>query len=431
MKDSVILSDDEIRKRYVPRIVDKEVKDVLELFGAVHISGCKWCGKSWTGIAHSRSSIFIGNPKNRILADTDPEIALRGEEPRLIDEWQDVPALWDTARYNIDFSGRKGMYIFTGSVTPPSESIKHSGVGRFASVKMRPMSLFESGDSDGSVSLSKLFLGDKPASSMSEAGYEKIVNLICRGGWPAGLDLDEDKAILVSKRYVDMIVDFDFSGTDGVRRNPATVRRILRSLARNNATEARISVLASDVKDADLPVSPLTASGYLDALKSLFVIEEQEAWLPEIRSKARMRKSPKRHFVDPSLAVAALGIGPKALLKDVETVGLMFESLCYRDLCIYSRPFGGNVYHYRDGSGLEADAIIEADDGRWAAVEIKVGHSRVDEAAANLIRLKDKMTREGDVPEPVFLMVICATAMSSYVRKEDGVYVVPIDRLGP
>lgn len=185
------------------------------------------------------------------------------------------------------------------------------------------------------------------------------------------------------------------------------------------------------MKDVDLSASPLTASGYLDALKRMFIIEEQEPWLPGIRSKIRMRKSPKRHFVDPSLAVAALGIGPKALLKDIETAGLMFESLCYRDLCIYSAPFRGNVYHYRDDSGLEADAVIEADDGRWAAAEIKMGHSKVDEAAANLIRLKDKVTKEGDVPEPAFLMVICATAVSSYVRREDGVCVVPIDCLGP
>jgi len=430
MKDSENLTDDDIRKLYIPRVVDSEIKDMLELFGGVQISGCKWCGKSWTGVKHSRSSIFIGRPMNRELAETDPEIALAGEEPRLIDEWQDVPALWDTARYNIDFSKKRGRYIFTGSVTPPKKSIKHSGAGRFAPVKMRPLSLFESGDSNGAVSLSKLFQGERPASSVSRMNYEKIVKLICKGGWPAGLGLDDDKAINIPRRYLEMIVNFDYSKLDGVKRNPVTMRRVLRSLARNNATEARISVLANDVQDIDLPMSAATAGSYLDALKKIFIIEEQEPWLPEIRSKTRLRKSPKRHFADPSIAVAALRMGADAIIKDVKTAGFLFETLCHRDLCVYSAPFMGNVCHYRDESGLEADAVIEADDGKWAAVEIKLGYSKTDEAASNLIRLKNKITADG-APEPVFLMVLCATAMSSYVRKEDGVYVVPIDCLGP
>jgi len=431
MEDPVTLSDDEIRKLYLPRVVDSEIKVMLEAFGAVQISGCKWCGKSWTGVAHSRSSIFIGEKKNRGLAETDTEIALRGEEPRLVDEWQDVPALWDTARHNIDFSNRKGMYIFTGSVAPPLKKTSHSGVGRFAPVKMRTMSLFESGDSNGAVSLYGLFRGEKLVASRSEAGYEKIINLICRGGWPAGLKLDPDKAILIPKTYVEMIINYDFSQIDGVKRNPATVRRVLRSLARNNATEARVSVLANDVQEAEAPMSPITANRYLDVLKNIFVIEEQDSWLPEMRSKTRMRRAPKRHFTDPSLAVAALRMGPQAVLNDPDTAGFFFESLCYRDLCIYSAPFMGNIYHYRDENGLEVDAILEADDGKWAAIEIKLGLSKVEEAAANLNSLRDKITAGGEVTEPVFMMVICGTAMSSYVRKEDGIYVVPIDCLGP
>jgi len=431
MEDSVTLKDNEIRKLYLPRVVDSEIKEKLEVFGAVQISGCKWCGKSWTGVAHSRSSIFIGEKKNRGLAETDPEIALRGEEPRLVDEWQDVPALWDTARHNIDFSNRRGMYIFTGSVTPPLKQTSHSGVGRFAPVKMRTMSLFESGDSNGAVSLSGLFHGEKLVASRSKAGYEKIINLICRGGWPAGLKLGVDKAILIPKTYVDMIINYDFSQIDGVKRNPATVRRVLRSLARNNATEARVSILANDVQEAEAPLSPITANQYLDVLKKIFIIEEQDSWLPEIRSKTRMRRAPKRHFSDPSLAVAALRIGPQALLSDTETAGFLFESLCFRDLCIYSAPFMGNVYYYRDSSNLEVDAIIEAEDGKWAAIEIKLGYSKVEEGAADLIRMRDKITADGDMPEPVFMMVLCGTAMSSYVRKEDGIFVVPIDCLGP
>ena len=425
-----------IRSLYRPRVADPEIKKMLEVFGAVHISGCKWCGKTWTGIAHSNSSILIGKRKIRELAEADPEVALEGEEPRLVDEWQDVPELWDTARYNIDFSSRKGMYIFTGSVSPPKESTKHSGTGRFAPLKMRPMSLFESGDSNGSVSLAKLFRGEKLTSSVSKIGYKETVNLICRGGWPAGIELDTDKAMLIPRGYVDMIINYDFSKIDGVKRNPSTVRRILRSLARNNATEARISVLANDIKDADKAMSVITAEAYLNALKGIFVIEEQDGWVPEIRSKIRMRTSPKRHFVDPSLAAAALGISSDALLMDAETAGFMYESLCYRDLCTYAAPFSGKVYHYRDDNGLEVDAIIETADGRWAGVEMKMGYSKVEEGAKNLISLRDKIRRENEegkkkVPDPEFLMVLCATVTSSHVRKQDGVLVVPTDCLGP
>ena len=256
------------------------------------------------------------------------------------------------------------------------------------------------------------------------------MRLICKGGWPAGLELEDKEAALLSAAYMDKIINFDFSQIDGVKRNPATMRRILRSLARNNATESRISVLANDVQEADQPLSQATAGGYLDVLKKMFIIEEQEPWLPDIRSKARQRRSPKRHFVDPSLAAAVLRLGYDAVFQDVETAGFLFESLCYRDLCVYSAPFRGNVYHYRDSNGLEADAVIEADDGKWAAIEMKLGYTKADAAAANLIRLKEKMVA-GGAPEPVFLMVICATAMISHVRKEDGVYVVPIGCLGP
>ena len=440
MSDLKKSEEEMVRKQYRHRIADREIEDMLGIFGAVHISGCKWCGKTWTGITHSNSAILIGDPENYELAETDPKIAMRGEEPRLVDEWQDVPKLWDTARHNIDISGRKGMYIFTGSVTPPLKSEKrsskrHSGTGRFAPIKMRPMSLFESGDSNGSVSLSKLFSGEKLPSSVSKIGYEETVNLICKGGWPTNLGIDNKKAMLIPSKYVDMITNYDFSKTDGIEKSPVLVRRILRSLARNNATEARISVLANDVVDADTPMSVITAGNYLDALKKLYVIEEQDAWIPEIRSKTRMRTSPKRHFVDPSLAVAALRIAPEALLRDVETAGFMYESLCHRDLCTYSSPFSGNIYHYRDSNGLEVDAIIEASNGKWAGVEIKMGYSKIEEGAANLISLRNKIVKEREderfIPEPEFLMVICATAASSYVREKDGVYVVPTDCLGP
>jgi len=430
MESLATLNDDKIRQLYLPRIIDSEIKEMLEVFGAVQISGCKWCGKTWTGVAHSRSSIHIGDPKSFALAESNPKIALDGEEPRLIDEWQDVPALWDLARHNIDFSKKRGRYIFTGSVAPPQKSIRHSGAGRFAPIKMRSMTLFESRDSNGSTSLRKLFKGEIPTSALSKIGYEETIDLICKGGWPARLEIDDKKALLMPKKYLEKIINYDFSKIDGIKRNPSIMKRVLRSLARNNATEARIATLANDVHDADRPLSTNAATDYLDALKKIFVIEEQEAWLPDIRSKTRMRTSPKRHFTDPSIAVAALKIGPEALLRDVETAGFMFESLCYRDLCVYSAPFNGSVYHYRDGDNLEVDMIIEAEDGKWAAIETKLGFIKVNEGAANLLRLRDKIVAGGGT-EPVFMMVICATAMSSYVRKEDGIFVVPPDLLGP
>lgn len=422
------IPDEEIRKQYRPRIIDSQLSQLLRVMGGVRINGCKWCGKSWTGVKHSRSSAYIGIESVRKVAEMDPELVLQGEEPRLIDEWQDVPNLWDVARMRMDFTTRKGMYIFTGSSLPRKKRTSHSGTGRFATLTMRPMSLFESGDSSGSVSLLGLFEMGATVPSMSEMNYEAAVKLICRGGWPGVMNMDYDDALLTPQLYMESLINSDISRIDDVERNPDIMRNLLRSLARNNATTAKISVLAADMAKEDRAVSEQTVSDYLDVLKRLFVIEEQSAWTPSLRSRKRMRTSPKRHFTDPSLAVACLGAGPAMILNDPNTAGFLFESLCYRDLSVYSSVFGGHVFHYRDNSDLEVDSIVEHRDGRWGAIEVKMGYNETDKAAANLLRLKKKLADEAQAPS--FLMVLCATGGAAYMRK-DGVAVVPIDCLGP
>lgn len=418
----------DIRKLYRPRIIDPMISDLLRIMGGVQINGCKWCGKTWTGVYHSNSSAFIGTESNRKLAEMDPELILKGETPRLIDEWQDVPDLKDVARMNIDLSNKKGMYIFTGSSVPRQTSASHSGTGRFANITMRPMSLFESGDSNGSVSLSGLFNGNTAVSSLSKMDYATAVHLICKGGWPGGLGMSGRDALKIPRLYCGSLIHSDFSQIDGIKRNPDTMKRLLASLARNNATAAGTSVLAADMAKGDAPVSEQTVRSYTDILKRVFVIEEQNAWLPSLRSKKRMRTSPKVHFTDPSLAAACMEAGTDALLNDPNTAGFLFESLCYRDLSVYSSAFGGRVSYYLDNSGLEVDSVVEYGDGRWGAVEVKMGYKETDRAAANLLRLKNKLT--GEAPEPSFMMVLCATGGAAY-KRDDGVLVVPADCLGP
>jgi hypothetical protein len=422
------IPDEEIRKQYRPRVIDGRISDLLRITGGIQINGCKWCGKSWTGVYHSKSSAFVGIESVRKVAEMDPELVLRGEEPRLIDEWQDVPNLRDVARMNIDFSNRKGMYIFTGSSMPKRGSTSHTGTGRFAPLIMRPMSLFESGDSDGSVSLSRLFDGDAAVSSMSKMNYETAVKLICRGGWPASIGMSYDDALQIPKLYFESMIDPGITDDDDIKWDPNIMRGILGSLARNNATSAKISVLTADMAKGDTPVSEQTVGKYLGILRRIFVIDEQSAWSPSLRSRKRMRTSPKRHFTDPSLAAACMEAGPEMIMKDPNTAGFLFESLCHRDLSIYSSAFGGRVRHYLDNSDLEVDSIVEYGDGRWGAVEIKMGYNEADKAAANMLRLKKKLA--GETQAPSFMMVLCATGGAAYMRK-DGVAVVPVDCLGP
>ena len=428
MAETNEIPDEEIRRQYRPRVVDSRISQLLRISGGIKITGCKWCGKSWTGVVHSKSSVFIGTESARKVAEMDPELVLKGEEPRLVDEWQDVPNLWDVARMNMDFNARKGMYIFTGSSVPRRKSTSHTGTGRFAAMMMRPMSLFESGDSDGSVSLSGLFNGTAVVSSLSKMNYEAAIKLICRGGWPASLNMDYNDALVIPQLYSESLVESDLSRLDDIKRDPGIMRGLLHSLARNNATSAKVPVLVADIANGDRVVSEQTVRDYMDALKRVFVIEEQFPWVPSLRSRKRMRTSPKRHFADPSLAVACMGAGPAMIQNDPNTAGFLFESLCYRDLSVYSSAFGGRVKHYLDDSGLEVDLIVEYGDGRWGAVEVKMGYNEADKAAANLLRLKNKLS--GETVEPSFMMVLCATGGAAYMRK-DGVAVVPADCLGP
>lgn len=425
------MREDEIYERvaneYRPRVIDNRVSSLLTSFGGLLIAGPKWCGKSWTGARYSRSIFFVGDEDSAALASIDPSLALEGEQPRLIDEWQDVPKLWDIARRNIDFSGKRGVYIFTGSTIPREKTTHHSGTGRFAKIRMHTLSLFESGDSDGSVSLSKLFAGDKMKNRKSNIDYRRTVGLICKGGWPTALDMDGQAALEIPRRYIESVVDSDLQRLDDKARDRDLLRLALRSLARNSATPAKLSVISKDISTNGGTISDGTIYEYISAFKRIYLIEEQEAWAMSLRSRARIRTSPKRHFTDPSLAAALLNATPDILVKDVRTVGFLFESLCYRDLSVYAAASGGKVYHYHDSSDLEVDNIIELCNGKWGAVEVKLGTSEFDDAAENLLSLKEKV---GPDKEPAFLMILCASGGLAYTR-EDGVLVVPVDLLGP
>ncbi|MDR3283320.1 MAG: DUF4143 domain-containing protein [Candidatus Methanoplasma sp.] len=414
--------------RYRPRVVDSLIDEDLSIFGGVLITGPKWCGKTWTGINHSESVISMDDRDSLEVARLSPSTALSGGFPRLIDEWQRVPELWDAARHKIDCANERGLYIFTGSAVPPENSTFHTGTGRFARVKMRPMSLFESGDSTGSVSLSKMFKTGTVDSAPSSIDYEKAVWLICRGGWPASLWADGEKALRIPRAYVESLASSDTNRADMRRRDPFVNERLLRSLARNSASPVKASVISTDVSGSEHNVSEASVRNYVDSLRTIFAVEEQGAWMPSLRSRARVRTSPKIHFADPSLAVAAMKTGPDGLKMDAKTAGILFESLCYRDLSVCASPLNGNVYHYRDSNDLEVDAIVELADGRWGAVEVKLGHSQYNEAASNLLRLAENVG-EG-ASKPSFLMILTATGGFAYARS-DGICVVPIDCLGP
>jgi predicted AAA+ superfamily ATPase len=416
------------KKDYRPRIVDKLLSENLKAFGGVLITGPKMCGKTWTGLNQAASSIFLDDEDNIQRALLTPELVLEGENPRLIDEWQLTPKLWDKARRSIDKKHKSGLYIFTGSAVPASETM-HTGTGRFTHMKMRPMSLFESGDSTGAISLSTLFDGKPIEPIDSDIDFTKIIHLICRGGWPATLWVDESSALKIPQGYLEMIIESDISRIDGINRNSAKVRLLIRSLARNTATMAGSSTLLGDIceNESQETISMESIDNYLNALRQIFIIEDQQAWLPSMRSRTRIRTSPKRHFIDPSLSAAAMGASPELLIKDPKTTGFLFESLCYRDLSVYAGAIDGKVYHYHDEKDLEADSIIQLDDGRWAAVESKLGSFEFDDAAGHLLRLKEKM--KANAGEPSFLMIMTATGGVAFTRK-DGVHVVPVDRLG-
>ncbi|MDD3930908.1 MAG: DUF4143 domain-containing protein [Eubacteriales bacterium] len=420
---------------YCSRLVDEQIKRYLNIFGAICIEGPKWCGKTWTALTHSNSASFLASPENnfqnRTMAQLDPNLVLNGEPPRLLDEWQEVPALWDAVRHSVDETGDRGRYILTGSATPQLKGIIHSGTGRITKIRMRTMSLFESGDSTGKVSLRNLFSRSLKNQKTTEISLETLIKLTIRGGWPGSIGLSIDDACELPKSYIRSIVDDDIRRIDGVNRNSRKFEMLLHSLARYESTLASNNTLMKDMlEETNETINPNTFADYLDVLRRLFIIEEQPAFSPNLRSSIRIGKSSKRQFTDPSLAAAILGASSNRLLSDLHTFGLLFESLCIRDLRIYSDAIGANLYHYRDETGREIDAVIELPDGKWGAFEIKLGANQIDIAAENLLKIRKFMESDKKAVAPEILCIICGITGYAYTR-DDGVMVVPITELRP
>ena len=418
-------------KQYRKRVADEILSRKLEGKGAVVIEGPKWCGKTTTAEQSAASIIYMDDPEqlsqNLDMAEMNPKRLLTGRAPRLIDEWQIAPKLWDAIRFEVDHRGEMGQFILTGSAVPPdTEKITHSGTGRFAWMMMRPMSLFESGDASGEVSLRELFFQPKQIEGEASIDLNRLAFLTCRGGWPQSVDMRDEIALDQGGYYYDAIVRSDIHRADGITKNQERVRRIMRSLARNQGTQISFSAIAQDVAANDTStVSQDTVSTYVNALKRIFVEEDMPAWNPNLRSKTAIRTSDTRYYIDPSIAVAALGLGPNDLIDDLNTFGLVFETLCVRDLRVFSEEMNGNVYHYRDKSGLECDAVIHLRSGAYGLIEIKLGGERAIEQAASSLK---KLSAEIDtkkMKEPAFMMVLTGVGKYAY-RRKDGVYVVPI-----
>ena len=410
---------------YMPRIVDSSVKSALSLPVAVVLEGAKGVGKTETASHQSKSRVLLDvDLEARTAASIDPSLILAGDKPRLIDEWQEVPQLWNYVRRAID--EKVGPFILTGSAVPSDDASRHTGAGRFSWIRMRPMSLFELGHSDGSISLAKLLDGDETSADAGSLSIKELTEIVCIGGWPALTNRDYDEASVFLEGYLDSIARTDIRLVDGVARDPQKVWRVLRSLSRNISTEASVATIARDVDGSEEPVDVGTANSYLGALERLMVIEDQLAWAPRIRSRARLRSTPKRHFCDPSLAAAALQLTPSRILRDLNFLGFLFESLVVRDLRIYAQHNHANVFHYRDNVG-EVDVIVEAGE-RWGAIEVKLGISSVNEAASSLKKFVERIDIEHR-GAPSFLGVVLPTQYG-YVRP-DGVHVIPIHALGP
>lgn len=420
---------------YKPRIVDSQISEYLETFGAVSIEGPKWCGKTWTSAFHSKSEIYIADPagnfQNRRLAELSPTIVLQGTHPRLIDEWQEVPQLWDAVRFEVDKVSKKGQFILTGSATPKHKGILHSGAGRIARIKMRPMSLYEAGHSSGVVSLKELCNGKSPNKFTGEVNLMDLINYIVRGGWPNNQDLPIEKAAILPKQYLEAVLSDDIERIDGIKRDKHKMELLLRSLARNESTTATNKRLKDDIKEIDNEdVVVETVASYLDVLSRLFLIDNQKPYSYGIRSSVRVKQAEKRHLADPSLACALLNVTPQMLINDLNTLGFLFESLCERDLRIYAQSFGAELYHYQDYLNKEIDAVIALPDGQWCGIEIKLGANQVDEAAEHLIKIKKSIQEETNGKMPKMLCVLCGMSSAAYQRP-DGVFVIPLTALAP
>ena len=420
-------------KKYKPRIMDAQVERYLNSFGAVCIEGPKWCGKTWISSYHANSEFLIADSsnhfQNRRLAEMDPSMILEGDTPRLIDEWQEVEEIWDAVRYEVDRRGEKGQFILTGSSTPKRKDKRvHSGSGRIGRLRLRTMSLYESGDSSGTISLEELCEGRIKPFLTGEVSLKKLAHFIVRGGFPGALELPIENAQIVALSYIDTILSEDAQNMDDIKYETEKMKLLLRSLARNESTTASKKKLESDIKDRDNgSVDYDTVSKYLDVFQRLYLIDNLRPFSSSIRSSARVKMAEKRHFCDPSLPCALLNMTPEKLIGDLETFSFMFEALCERDIRIYAESFGAEVFHYQDYANREIDAVVELKDGRWCAFEIKLGAKQIDKAAENLIKIRDKIAEEGG-KAPSVLAVICGMSNAAYQR-EDGVFVVPITAL--
>lgn len=418
-------------KKYKNRIADEILKRKLEGKGAVLIEGPKWCGKTTTAEQIAASILYMDDPEkkeqNINMSELNPKRLLKGATPRLIDEWQIAPKLWDTIRFEVDHRSELGQFILTGSAVPvDTKEITHSGTGRFTWLMMRPMSLYESGDSSGEVSLKDLFDGPIEIDGYSELDFERLAFLVCRGGWPQAVDMRDEIALDQAFDYLDAVIHLDINRADNVQKNPDKVRRFMRSYARNQGTQVPNTELAKDVQGNDEgSINEETIASYLSALKKIFVVEEMPAWNPNLCSKTAIRSSDTRYYIDPSIAVAALGVGPNDLIDDLRTFGFLFETLCVRDLRVYAEALNGDVFHYRDKNGLECDAVIHLKNGKYGLVEIKLGGKKlIEEGATSLKALALKIDTK-KMKTPSFLMVLTGTGDYAY-RRQDDVLVVPI-----
>lgn len=420
------------RKDYRPRLIDNIIDSYLKAFGAVCVEGPKWCGKTWTSSYHCQSEIMLGNPdgnfQNRQLAQMSPSLVLEGETPRLIDEWQEVPQLWDAVRYKVDQNGNKGQFILTGSATPNHKGILHSGAGRIAKLRMRPMSLFESGNSSGDISLKDICEGRIEPKILGEVDLRKFIDFIIRGGWPANQETTLKQAAYLPIQYIRAVLDDDVYRIDNVKRDKHKMELLLRSLARNEATTVTNKKLKNDIKEIDNEdIDVETVAAYLDVFQRLFLTDNQKPFEAKLRSSIRIKQAEKRHLSDPSLAAALLNATPEMLLNDLNTLGFLFEALCERDLKIYAESFDAELYHYQDYNNNEMDAVIAMPDGKWCGFEIKLGANQIDMAAENLIKIKNEIKANGGIA-PDSLCVICGLSNAAYQRP-DGVFVVPITAL--
>lgn len=418
-------------KAYRKRIADDILKRKLEGKGAILIEGPKWCGKTTTAEQIAASTLYMDEPakkeQNIAMSELNPKRLLTGETPRLIDEWQIAPKLWDAIRFEVDHRGELGQFVLTGSAVPAdTKEITHSGTGRFTWLMMRPMSLYESGDSTGEVSLKDLFEGAEEVDGASDMDIDRLAFLVCRGGWPQAIGMRDEIALDQAQDYYDAVVKSDINRADNVQKNPERVRRLMRSYARNQGSQVPNTVLAQDIAVNDeMRINEETVASYVNALRKIFVVEDMPAWNPNLRSKTAIRSADTRYYVDPSLAAAALGIGPNDLVNDLKTLGFLSETLCVRDLRVFADALNGEVYHYRDKEGLECDAVVHLRNGNYGLIEIKLGGDKlIEEGAKNLKTLEAKIDTD-KMKAPSFLMVLTGVGGYAY-RRQDGVYVVPI-----